>query len=330
MNKGLKIGIGAGALVVALLTVLFSPGPLRADSNGYLFTSFDFPNIDSNLVAGTQAYGINARGDIVGTYWNTSANNNRGFLLRAGQFTQLDFPDGDIPTAYTIGTAIGPAGDIAGYYGLVGGAKTSAKGFVLDKHGHWTTVENTVVPEPTMTPSPFRILPDGTMVGCFHYANAAGAYTSMHGFTLAPDGTLTRFDYPPAPANSMAMHYGATPDGRTIVGQYTAGLSHGYLVVDGVVHTFDVPGSDRTTPMDINAGGVVVGTYRNAGSAIVHSFAVDTHLSTDQAGWDYTLLVDVPGASITRARGINAGGDIVGDYVGSDGKTHGFVARKGR
>jgi uncharacterized membrane protein len=128
---------------------------------------------------------------------------------------------------------------------------------------------------------------------------------------------------------SMAMHYGATPDGKTIVGVYVvAGVNHGYILNDGVMATFDVPGSARTTPQDINSGGVVVGTYRNPGepNSRLHGFLLSTHHSTDQADWEYTLLVDAPGALTTRIRGINAGGDIVGDYVGSDGRNHGFAA----
>ncbi len=312
--------ISSRAAIIILVAAL-APNEARAQVGPYVFTSFDFPG-----AAVTQAYGINARGDVVGTYQNSApANKNHGFLLKAGEFTTIDFPGGD--TAYSLATAIGPAGDIVGYYGGIGGAATSAIGFLRDKHGKWTAVADPVDPTPTMTPSPFRILPDGTMVGCFHYATPGGAYVSMHGFTLTPDGNFSRFDYP---ANApMAMHYGATPDGRTIVGVYTeAGVNHGYLLQDGVVFTFDVPGSARTTPQDINAAGVIVGTYRNPGesASTLHSFVLDTHRSTDQTTWEYTLLVDVPGASLTRIRAINAGGDVVGDYVGSDGKNHGFLA----
>ena len=169
------------------------------------------------------------------------------------------------------------------------------------------------------------------MVGCFHYATATGAYTSMHGFTLEPDGTFSRFDYP-ADGVSFAMHYGATPNGKTIVGQYMVGAaSHGYILSrdSGEVVTFDVPGSTYTVASDINAAGIIAGMYRKPGEAgaIRHGFVLDRRNSTNQADWHYTT-VDVPGASITRIRGMNAGGDIVGDYVGTDGNNHGFVASR--
>jgi hypothetical protein len=319
----IKNGVGTLVLVMtALITVLASTG-VRAHKQGYVFSSFDFPG-----AAVTQAYGINARGDIVGTFQNAPPNNqNHGFILRDGEFIAIDFPGGD--TDHTIATAIGPSGDVVGYYGLIGGPPTSAHGFLRDRQGNWSTVQNPpeLDPPPTMTPGPLRILPDGTMVGCFHYATPLGVYISMHGFTLAPDGTFSRFDYPGA--MSWAMHYGATPDGRMVVGVFTsAGINHGYIVSDGVVTTFDVPGSGRATPQDINPDGVVVGMYRNPGEpSKVHGFVIDTHRSTDQANWEHTQPVDVPGASITRIRGINARGDLVGDYVAADGKNHGFVSR---
>ena len=322
MNRGMKRAAGILVLVVTPLATLLAPVGVKADVGRYVITSFDFPG-----TAVTQAYGINARGDIVGTYRKAAPNNkNRGFLLKGGEFTSVDFPG--INTDWSIATAIGPAGDIAGYYGLVGEAPTSAYGFLLDKYGEWTTVPNLVDPVPTMTPAAFRILPNGTMVGCFHYATPSGEYTSMHGFTLTRDGTFSRFDYPAPESGSFAMHYGATPDGKWIVGTYTAaGVSHGYLLVKGDVITFDVPGSLRTVPQDINAGGVIVGNYRNPGepSSASHGFILDTHRSIDQTEWEYSRF-DVAGASVTRIRGINAGGDIVGDYIGTDGQNHAFVA----
>jgi hypothetical protein len=38
--------------------------------------------------------------------------------------------------------------------------------------------------------------------------------------------------------------------------------------------------------------------------------------------------IDVPGAILTDANGINPRGDIVGDYVDSDGNEHGFLLSK--
>ncbi len=309
-------------LAVAILAALV-PSMAHAADNLYVLTTIDFPGADV-----TQPYGINAAGQIVGTYQNAAPNNkNHGFVFKDWAFTAVDFPGSD--TDYSIATAIGPGGDIVGYYGIVGEPLTSGHGFLLNKYGKWTKVDYPLDPTPTMTPSPFRILPDGTLVGCFHYANPAGAYLSMYGFTLAPNGAFSRFDYPDTAP--FAMHYGATPDGKTIVGAYTVGgINHGYILSNGVVTKVDVPGSARTTPQDINEAGVIVGTYRNPGepATVIHGFVLDTHQSTNPADWEFTFPADVPGASITRPRGINAEGDIVGDYIGPDGRNHGFLARQ--
>lgn len=320
MNKSMKRAAGILVLVVMPLAALLAPVGVKADGESYVISSFDFPG-----AAATQAFGINARGDIVGSY--TLSGRTHGFLLKGGEFTGLDVPG----SVSTWATSIGPAGDIAGYYGY--GEPPKFAGFILNKRGEWSTepipVDSTLETSTlAMSPSPFRILPNGTTVGCFHYVNTARATTSMHAYMLTRDGTFSRFDYPASGSGSNAMHYGATPDAKWIVGTYAqGGQQHGYLIVNGDVITFDVPYSLRTVPQDINAGGVIVGNYRNPGelSSVSHGFILDTDRSIDQTEWEYSRF-DVAGASVTRIRGINAGGDIVGDYIGADGKNHAFVA----
>ena len=65
----------------------------------------------------------------------------------------------------------------------------------------------------------------------------------------------------------------------------------------------------------MNPSGDIVGVYRNA--AGVHGFALES------GGY---VSVDVPGATATRAFGINARGNVVGSYV-SNGQTHAFLTR---
>ena len=56
-----------------------------AIADGPTFTSIDFPGATS-----TSAWGINARGDIVGGYLSPDKSDH-GFLLSGGQFTTIDF-----------------------------------------------------------------------------------------------------------------------------------------------------------------------------------------------------------------------------------------------
>ncbi len=171
MYDRVRKGLAAALLAVVLLMPMASVSAAAKATAPYLFMSFDYPGA---IV--TQAYGINPGGDIVGTYQGATDKNattwpgkqSHGFVLSKGEFTKLDYPGGDGKvTDCTIPTSIAPDGDIAGYYSYEGEAFTSGHGFILTKQGEWTAIPNLVpgIPEPTMTPSPFRILPNGMTVG---------------------------------------------------------------------------------------------------------------------------------------------------------------------
>ncbi len=68
-------------------------------------TDFEHPGASR-----TQAWGLNADGDIVG--WFGPAASSRGFLLREGQFTQIHVPD----AVWTRAFGINADGDIVGAY----------------------------------------------------------------------------------------------------------------------------------------------------------------------------------------------------------------------
>jgi len=163
---------------------------------------------------------------------------------------------------------------------------------------------------------PFRILPDGTIVGCCHDDPLP---LGMHGFVIGPKG-MNLFSLP------GSMHMGATPNGKTLVGyqQTTATTARGYLLDDGNFIPFDFPGSTFTLAMDINPARVTVGAYMASG--IYHGFLVETRGSAVE-DWQFTTI-DYPSATQTRVRGINAGGDMVGNYIDSAAKTHGFLASR--
>src|SRR5437588_12438130 len=76
----------------------------------YSFTSFDVPG--ATLTAGE---GINAQGEVVGFY-NDSSARQHGFLLRKGAFTTVDVPGAQDSAALGINSG----GDIAGVYDLDG------------------------------------------------------------------------------------------------------------------------------------------------------------------------------------------------------------------
>jgi hypothetical protein len=296
------------------------PAAVPVAAASYAFTTIDFPG-----AAKTSVWGINTAGDIVGNYVDTNAQTH-GFLLSRGTFTTLDYPSSDVIA--TQGIAINAAGDIAGVYSLKSPAPaTNAHAYLRTKDGKWSTVDYADATH-IMQGGVYGLLADGTMVGCFHEGNPA---TAMHGYALGPKGA-TRFDYP---ANApFAMHYGASPDGSSIVGAYLLGTNtpdnwHGYLLNGGKVTSVDVPGKLGTQAFGMGPAGEIVGAYKVLGADgktwLGRGFLADTRGSLDPAQWAFTM-VDVPAASQTFVRGINDSGNLVGYYFDASGVAHGFVA----
>ena len=92
-------------------------GTLAASSDGGTFIPID----DPLGVKGTRAWGINAQGDIVGSYDDAKLVRH-GFLLRDGTFTTIDNPNGGNGPPGPLGNQgttlydINASGDIVGRY----------------------------------------------------------------------------------------------------------------------------------------------------------------------------------------------------------------------
>jgi len=276
-------------------------GPLFERGGAGSKGAFTFTTIDVPGALLTVAYGINARGDVVGTYVDAT-NHQHGFVRRDDDVTTIDYPN----AAGTEARGISPNGEIVGDYWLLGEPAVNVHGYRLTKHGEFVPVN---YPGHTNTIAQ-RILPDGTILGCRHDENMS---STMRGVVI------TRSDSVEISAFA-SMNNGATPDHRRIVGLYTnttaiPARQEGFLIDDGAFTPLVVPGSLSTAAWDMNPSGDIVGVYRNA--AGVHGFALES------GGY---VSVDVPGATATRAFGINARGNVVGSYV-SNGQTHAFLTR---
>lgn len=269
-----------------------------ASERPYSYASVEHPDARATTLSG-----INARGDIVGNYVDRSGKSH-GFLLRDGMFAPIDVPN----AAGTDARGINPAGDIVGGYWLPGEPPGSIHGYLLRHNG---TLEYIDYPGQTNT-IPQRILPNGTILGCYH-----GSDTMMSMFGMWMRGADAG-----AIEQDASMNNGATPNRRVIAGLFTdmtepaPRAPWGYVIEDGVFTRFRVPGSDSTAVWDVGPAGALVGVYRNP--AGVHGFLLEDGQYTS---------IDFPNATVTRAFGINARGDIVGNYV-SGGVTRGFLARR--
>jgi len=294
-----------------------SAGIVLAAQRPSTFTSLDVPGATT-----TVAQGINADGAVVGAYVD-SAGRQHGFLLRGGTFTTIDYPG-----ALTTGVrGINSQGDMVGVHvdatGLPGGG---SRGFLLRQGafsdinypGHLTTI-------------PVKIYDSGQIVGCYHDNDTMG---SMHGW-LFSDGNFSDL------STSPSMNNGVLPDGSVTAGLYTdmmTGVGRAYLASNGAFAPFDFPFAIGTSAWDLSSTGELVGTYTDAakkghGFRLTLGDSVSTFGANVQLGMGGSfnfVSIDYPGATTTNAFGINSRGDVVGSYVDSAGKTHGFLLTRAR
>lgn len=311
------------------------------------------PTNTNGQSARTALGGINPAGDIVGVY-NDGAGKQHGFVLRDGKFTSIDFPGELIGVGgnlQTVARGINPAGDIVGSFNAPYDPPRSTtadvnspeycpfppsnprsaactKGFLYHR-GRFSAV---------LFPShpgaiPGAITPDGSIYGCLHDYDTMGSMFSAawirSGHTItytsiaAGGGGLAD----PNQSYPNSMHGGATPDGRVVTGFYvdmsvTPNHTHGYIIQNGVLQTYDIPGSTATTVWDINPGLEIVGTYIDTGK-VQHGFM--------QLPGSAPVTVDAPAvapfyAVKTVFQGVNPAGVLTGQYTDTHGRTHGLVA----
>jgi len=281
-------------LFAALSSAVLSLGIAAGEPPASTYTQIDYP-----AAIATGAYGTNARGDVVGFYVDPVTHQRRGFMLSDGNFTTIDYPGALITEA----RGINPQGDIVGTYQnhptVPGG---DFHGFLI-RQGVFTNVD---YPGHLHTIAQ-RITPTGQILGCYHDQDTMG---TMYGILMGPNG-------PENTGVPASMNNGATPDARLIAGFYTdmmTGKTHGYLLTNGNITPFDVPGSLSTQAWDLSPSGEIAGIYVDT-TTRVRGFLL--------SHGDF-VSIDYPGSVATRVFGINPQGDMVGSYVAS-GATHGFI-----
>ena len=302
IRKTLSSMSGISGLLAVLALVLTLVAPVRAQEREY--TTIAPPGARSST-----AFGINARGDVVGTFVDQSFVQH-GFLLSKGEFTVIDFPGAQ----GTIARGINPRGEIVGSYLLPGDPGVAARGFLRTKKGEFVNVR---YPGHSWEVAQ-RILPDGTIVGCRHDHDQM---ESMRGVTIGKGGAseIDAFG---------SMNNGATPGLELIVGFWFNMMDNqqqGYMIEDGVFTSFMVPGSNSTAAWDVNPDGAIVGVY-SVGTT-VRGFLRTEDGDDDESDEVTYTTIHYPGSTVTRAFGINPRGDIVGNYV-LGGVTYAFLARE--
>ena len=146
----------------------------------------------------------------------------------------------------------------------------------------------------------------------------------QHGF-LFKNNHFSILDFPvasPRPIDFYSIASGINAADR-IVGTFNVslGLSNGYLF-DGSAyslvqssHLFVVEANG------INASGAICGVFAYEDRPGLHGYLLVNGVFT---------VIDVPGATTTKAHGLNDAGHIVGEYLDSTGKRRGFLYRNGQ
>lgn len=255
----------------------------------YTFTTIEVPG-----ATGTQAFGINDAGQIVGTFEDATFVPH-GFLRDSGGgFTTLDVPG----ATRTEASGINDAGLIVGFFEN----GTGRHGFLRDGLGGFTTLD---VPGATRT-EPFGINDAGQITGFFRDATS-----TEHGFFRDSLGVFTTLDRPGAVSSEALginsdLIVGLFNDTSPIAADPLGAGDHGFFRNSGgVFTTIDVPGAIGTGAAGINGTGQIVGVFVDGTGR--HGFFRDS-------GGVFTTI-DVPGATEgTQAIGINDAGQIVGAF----------------
>jgi probable HAF family extracellular repeat protein len=288
MGGGLEDG-SAGAEPALLASATSAPSPDSAGASG-------FRSIDVQGATATRAFGINAVGQIVGSYTDATGT-TYGFLWSNGNATKIAVPGAISTEAW----GINPQGDVVGRYRSAGDPRTH--GFLLSE-GVYTDIS---VGSHLHT-LPIKISPSGEIVGCFHDTDFLH---DMRGYVQRGD-TVTSFELLPS-----TMHNGVAPGGATIAGiSFDSPLQvHSYVLTGDAYMQFDYPGATFTEAWDVSPSGKVVGYFNPVTS---HGFTLAGGVLTQ---------IDVLGAGWTRIFGINPQGDVVGSYADPSGGVHAFLLR---
>ena len=265
----------------------------------YRYTKIDVPNASQTI-----ARGINARGDIIGSYTDADGAGH-DFLLHDGVYTNIDYPGGAGGAR-----AINARGDIAGILDDADGAH----GFVFSD-GTLTKID---YPGASATRA-FGINNTGDITG--QYTTKFGV---VFGFILR-DGTFQKIR---VPASDRTSAYGAEDNGRVIVGDVVVSAdssTRGFVQhKPGDVQLLDPPGTifPCSHARGINERGDVAGAFKIANTPDEctrpnHGFVFR------QGAYD---VIDPPGSLDTFVFGINDDGLVVGVFTDKNGNLHGFKA----
>ena len=275
----------------------------------FTYAQFQFTSIDYPGGFGTRARGINNHGQIVGSY-DTKDGNRHALLIQKGKFIPLA-PETILGTDYSDAYKINDRGDVVGW----DCDDFTCHAFLL-RDGVVTLLD---FPGATLTYG-FDINESGTVAGVWDLYDSQWNFLYEGGF-IWKDGNFTDVRFPGA-GDSAVTAINARGD---LAGLWDSGprdyTNHGFIFSKGEFTTFDPPFPDLTgtEPGGINARGDIIG--QDIENGITHGFL--------KVGANF-IKIDYPGAALTSGWGINAAGQMVGNWFDSSGAVHGWLAQPGK
>jgi len=199
-----------------LLTVLVV---CAAGLNAQTFIPINFPGGIS-----TEAHGINAFGQIVGS-WTDAGNKSHGFLYDAGVYTSIDYPG---TVQGTDARSINNAGEIVGFHDL--GVAFLLKNGVFSSFGGGFDINN------------------------FDFTASGSGFMDSSGQTHLIN----------APGSASTTTYGISDALEVVGDFWDGSHTHGFSFNQVSYSTIDFPGSNETICQGVNTLGDVVGFYVDA------------------------------------------------------------------
>ena len=337
-------------LILATCATLPFAASVQAQST-YTFTSFNVPFANAS---NTRAFDINARGDIVGRFFDSSMNGIPRSFHRYNDGTYAPPIDAPVPNTGTVARGINGRGDIAGKY-FDPKYPSEAHGFLLTAPGAFSGFD---VNLPDAIPGQFGstiangINNLGMIVGDYTaYAavpGCVGIFGLPRGFLRNTNGTYTELSFPGAIATIPA----GIDDAGNIVGTYITvpnppsacnatalATANGFIRdANGNYTTVDPPasaGAQETVVTRISDAGDIIGVYSTVQTTLGQVFG-DSAIPAGVAGAYFVRSADgtfntvpspfaVPGQQ--GPLGINPRSTLVGFYTDGTGD-HGFIATK--
>jgi fibronectin type III domain protein len=230
------------------------------------FSTIDYPGAETEW--GTQLWGINDSGAIVGGHGPVYIGVAYGFVFSGGVFSSINFSTAPGSALGANAMAINNSGQIVGEYEAASAPTSfcpscpfpSNPGIAyLDTGGSYTAF----IPAGSETSSANGINTAGQIVGVYYNSSGVGFGYMFSG------GVFTTLDFPGA---VYSLLYKINDNGQ-MVGQYedSAGKWHGSMYNGTTFTSVDVPNATGTYAYGINNSGQIVGFWTDS-SGKAHGF----------------------------------------------------------